>query len=87
MINLNSSAEEVGGARFAKRLDPVAAYFRPIIRRIDAKWRARVAITRTRVVTGLVTVRVVMHKSGKRLETVIEQRSELLIPAPFSPIR
>ena len=76
MFNLNSSAEEIGAARFAKRKDPVATYFRPIVERAVNKWRARGATTRIRVVTGLVTVRVVMLKSGKRLETVVEERSE-----------
>ncbi len=76
MINLHSSAEEAGGTRFAKRLDPVAAYFRPIIRRIDAKWRARVATTRTRAVTGMVTVCLTMERSGKRVGTEVVERSE-----------
>jgi hypothetical protein len=76
IFNVTTSAEGVGEPRFAKRLDPIAAYFRPIVRRVDAKWRALVAAERTRVVTGSVTIHIVMHKSGKLIEAKIEEQTE-----------
>ena len=76
-FNITTSAQEVDQPRFAKRLDPVAAYFKAIKRRTDAKWKAMVyARLRSRADSGLVTIHVVMHKSGKLLEASVETRTD-----------
>ncbi|HYG73839.1 MAG TPA: hypothetical protein VEK08_02310 [Planctomycetota bacterium] len=68
-INLISSAEEFDEARFAKRLDPKAAYVKPLARRIDAKWKAELIVrNRFRAVRGIVAIKIVMRKDGKLLE-------------------
>jgi hypothetical protein len=67
-INLESSAENTGEARFAKRFDPKAAYAKPLARRIDAKWKAEiVARARPRLTMGVVAVKVTVSREGKLL--------------------
>jgi len=76
-FNIDSSAEEVDQPRFAKRLDPIAAYFKPIKRRTDNKWKSQViAKNRTRAVMGSVAMRVVVDKHGKLIEAKETERSE-----------
>ena len=77
-FNISSSAEEVDQPRFAKRLDPIATYFKPIKRRTDTKWKAMLAGPglRARVAVGVVTIHVVVHKSGKLLEATVESRTD-----------
>src|SRR4029078_12726765 len=63
-FNLDSSAEETDQPRFAKRLDPIAAYFKPIKRRTDNKWKSQlIAKNRTRAIIGSVAMRVVVDKN------------------------
>jgi hypothetical protein len=76
-FNLDSSAEETDQPRFAKRLDPIAAYFKPIKRRTDNKWKSQlIAKNRTRAIIGSVAMRVVVDKNGKLVEAKESQRSE-----------
>jgi hypothetical protein len=76
-FNIDSSAEEVGQPRFAKRLDPIAAYFKPIKRRTDNKWKSQlIAKNRTRAVVGSVAMRVVVDKHGKLVEAKETERAE-----------
>jgi len=68
-VNLYSSAEDFDDSRFAKRLDPKAAYVKPLARRIDGKWKAEIiARNRFRLVRGIVAIRIIIRKDGKLME-------------------
>jgi hypothetical protein len=68
-INLDSSATESGDPRFAKRFDAKTAYIKSFARHIDGKWKAELfARLRSRLVPGMVSIRVVLRKDGKLME-------------------
>jgi hypothetical protein len=75
--NTLSSARKFDEARFAKRADPKAAYFKDLIRRIDGKWKAEVVSrNRTRLIAGQVVIKIVVRKDGKLLEATEVSRTK-----------
>jgi len=84
-INLDSSASDFDEARFAKVFDPKTAYVKPLARRIDGKWKAeRAARMRVRPVRGIVTMRVIIDRSGKLLEATEVERRPSGIPDEYA---
>ena len=68
-INLDSSAAEFGDPRFEKKFDAKTAYIKAFARRIDNKWKADIqARLRSRLIPGMVSIKIILRKDGKLLE-------------------
>jgi hypothetical protein len=86
-VNLSTSAAEFDDARFAKKFDPKTAYIKPLARRIDGKWKAEiVARQRTRMVRGIVTVRVTLRNDGTLIDTREVRRTPDGLPDEYVAI-
>ncbi|MFH0939408.1 MAG: hypothetical protein V1899_09030 [Planctomycetota bacterium] len=86
-INLNSSAAEFDEARFAKIADPVIAYFKPLLRRTDGKWKAEiVARNRARILSGVVALKIMMRKDGALLDVLEVSRFPSELPDDYVAI-